>query len=381
MRLLTKSGLGRDGPKPVAAALKQLPFGSRKKALVLAGGGITGFLYEIGILTALDEVAGAPLSTEGFDIYVGTSAGSVAASFLANGASPSKIYDAIANGEEGSPFFFRPKDILGVAGGHAWRLVGQFTKAMFGSFGRALRSKHWPTAAQILVDFQAHHPPGFYSTEALERTVCSRFTELGYRHHFSELRHELYVTGTDIDTGEHLAFGDGDLRDIHICRAVAASCAIPIFFRPMRIGDRDVVDGAISEANPLEIAVAHGAYDILFLNPMVPIHNDRNRVCLPLDGGTCERLSEQGVGWIGEQTLRLMRAVNAETTLKCLSEQNPDLRIAQIQPDRHETPMFMHNAMSFETGTELLEYGRQSGLRFFRETTWPPIRAVIANQG
>jgi len=48
-----------------------------KKALVLAGGGITGFLYEVGILTAYDEWSGAPCSANNFDIYVGTSAGAL----------------------------------------------------------------------------------------------------------------------------------------------------------------------------------------------------------------------------------------------------------------------------------------------------------------
>jgi predicted acylesterase/phospholipase RssA len=251
---------------------------------------------------------------------------------------------------------------------------------MVGSLARALRSPHWPTAAQIVADFQAHHPPCFYSTEALEKTVCCRFSALGYGHQFSELQRELYVTGTDIDSGEHLVFGDGAMRGVHICRAVAASCAIPVFFRPIRIEDRDVVDGAVSEMNPLEIAVSHGASDILFIDPMVPIHNDRQRVCLPRDGGKCARLSEEGVGWIGEQAFRLMRSVNAEASLKCLLQENPELRIATIQPDRHEMPMFMHNVMSFSANLELLEYGRQCGLRFFRETTWPPVKAVIDSQ-
>jgi NTE family protein len=380
MQLLTKSVSPETFPTGKSASRPEARTAERKKALVLAGGGITGFLYEVGVLSALDELAGAPISTRGFDMYVGTSAGAVAASFLGNGASPGKIYKAIANSEEGSPFFFRPRDVLGVAGGHAWRLFGQFSKALLGSLGRALRSPRWPSAAQMLADFQAHHPPGFYSTEALEKTVCSRFTALGYGHQFSELQRQLYVTGTDIDSGEHLIFGDGDLKGVHICRAMAASCAIPVFFRPIRIEDRDVVDGAVSEMNPLDIAVAQGAGDILFIDPMVPIHNDRGRVCLPRYGGRCARLSEEGVGWIGEQAFRLMRAVNAEASLKCLLEQNPDLRIATIQPERHEMPMFMHNVMSFDANTELLAYGRQSGLRFFRETAWPPMRAVIANQ-
>lgn len=61
-----------------------------RTALVLAGGGITGFLYEVGVLAALDELAGRAVSID-FDLYVGTSAGGVLAALLANGARPGNI--------------------------------------------------------------------------------------------------------------------------------------------------------------------------------------------------------------------------------------------------------------------------------------------------
>jgi len=268
----------------------------RKTALVLAGGGITGFLYEVGVLTALDELAGRALSND-FDVYVGTSAGAVLAALLANGAHAAEIFAAMTQNEAGSPFYFESRDILGVGSGGPLRMMGQFALATFGTLGRALRAKQRPSFAQMFADFQEHHPPGFYSTEALEKTLCDRFSVLGYSHQFDKLSRELFVTGTDIDTGEHLVFGAGEFADSHICRAVAASCAIPVFFRPIRIGDRDVVDGGVSEVCPLEIAVERGATAIVFVNPMVPIRNDRARICIPAPGGHCARLSEKGVGW------------------------------------------------------------------------------------
>jgi predicted acylesterase/phospholipase RssA len=54
---------------------------------------------------------------------------------------------------------------------------------------------------------------------------------------------------------------------------VAASCAIPVFFRPIRIGERDVVDGGVSEVCPVQTAVDRDDSTILFINPMVPIRN------------------------------------------------------------------------------------------------------------
>src|SRR5262249_38538425 len=61
-------------------------------ALALAGGGVIGGRYEVGVIAAIEErVAGAG----DFDIYVGCSAGSVVASLLANGVRASEVYRII----------------------------------------------------------------------------------------------------------------------------------------------------------------------------------------------------------------------------------------------------------------------------------------------
>lgn len=347
----------------------------RKTALVLAGGGITGFLYEVGVLTALDELAGRALSND-FDVYVGTSAGAVLAALLANGAHAAEIFAAMTQNEAGSPFYFESRDILGVGPGGPLRMMGQFARATFGTLGRALRAKQRPSFAQMFADFQEHHPPGFYSTEALEKTLCDRFSVLGYSHQFDKLSRELFVTETDIDTGEHLVFGAGEFADSHICRAVAASCAIPVFFRPIRIGDRDVVDGGVSEVCPLEIAVERGATAIVFVNPMVPIRNDRARICIPAPGGHCARAPiregrwmDWGAGDASDAGPLLRSAIDALRS-------NPRVELLHVEPGRDEMQLFMHSIMSFSTGRELLEYGRDSGRRFFASSG-----AVILSTG
>lgn len=333
-----------------------------RRALVLSGGGITGYLYEIGVLAALEQALPHGGLAQHFDVFVGTSAGSVAAALLANGARASEIFSVLREDVD-SPFNFRPEDVFGTADGGALRLLGQFLRPLAGAVARALRQPSRSTLATVLADFQEHHPPGFYSTEPLERTLCERFTALGYPHRFRELRSTLCVTGVDIDTGERLVFGEGEFADAHICRAVAASCAIPIFFRPIRIGDRDVMDGAVAEATPLDIAVARGARHIVYINPLVPICNDRTKLCLPLDGGHCARLADKGVGWIGEQALRVLLAAKLRDTLMSLRARRPDLVIHTIQPGQDELPMFMHHMMSFAARRELLDYGYACGRR------------------
>src|SRR5437879_3159561 len=74
------------------------PTGGRR-ALVLCGGGITGIAYQIGALRALDDLLfGATVND--FDIYVGTSAGSMLGALLANGMTPTEVASAVQDTDD-----------------------------------------------------------------------------------------------------------------------------------------------------------------------------------------------------------------------------------------------------------------------------------------
>src|SRR5947209_1952236 len=73
-----------------------------KTALVLGGGGVTGGVYEIGALRALDLLAVNRTVNE-FDVYVGTSAGSFVASLVANGVTPEEMM-RVVNQQVPTPF-------------------------------------------------------------------------------------------------------------------------------------------------------------------------------------------------------------------------------------------------------------------------------------
>src|SRR3982750_3611801 len=75
---------------------------SSKTALVLGGGGFTGGVYEIGALRALDLLT-VNKSINDFDIYVGTSAGSLIAAFAANGITPEQMM-RVVNDQVPTPF-------------------------------------------------------------------------------------------------------------------------------------------------------------------------------------------------------------------------------------------------------------------------------------
>ena len=123
-----------------------------RTALVLSGGGITGFLFEIGILAAIEDAV-KPRPFDGcFDQFVGTSAGAVVAALMANGASPRVIYDALYEDSE-SPFTFRVGDVYGTAASNVAQLVAQFTRPLVGAIGRAFTRGLRPGLATIVADF------------------------------------------------------------------------------------------------------------------------------------------------------------------------------------------------------------------------------------
>ena len=66
-----------------------------KTALVLAGGGLSGAMYEIGALRAIDDML-TDRTVNDFDIYVGTSAGAIVGALLANGATPATMLQGLA---------------------------------------------------------------------------------------------------------------------------------------------------------------------------------------------------------------------------------------------------------------------------------------------
>src|SRR5690349_17964346 len=69
---------------------------SSRTALVLGGGGFTGGVYQIGALRALDLLS-SNRSVNQFDIYVGTSAGALIASLVANGVTPEQMMRTVTD--------------------------------------------------------------------------------------------------------------------------------------------------------------------------------------------------------------------------------------------------------------------------------------------
>ena len=57
---------------------------------------------------------------------------------------------------------------------------------------------------------------------------------------FRALDHELYLAATDLDTCERIVFGADGWDDVPISRAVRASTALPMVYKPVQVHDREL---------------------------------------------------------------------------------------------------------------------------------------------
>jgi len=78
---------------------------------------------------------------------------------------------------------------------------------------------------------------------------------------FGKLKIPFGAVATDLDTGEEVDLLSGDL--VH---AVRASASIPSFFQPVKIGDRWLIDGALSNPVPDDLAKRMGADTVISIN-------------------------------------------------------------------------------------------------------------------
>lgn len=82
---------------------------------------------------------------------------------------------------------------------------------------------------------------------------------------FAEARIPLYIVSTDLYSGEAVVHSSGSIVD-----AIRASISIPMIFPPWPIGDRLLVDGAVSDPLPVDVAIKEGADVIVAMGFELP---------------------------------------------------------------------------------------------------------------
>lgn len=346
-------------------------------ALVLAGGGIAGGMFEVGSLTALDECLAPHRRVNDLDLFIGVSAGALVAALLANGVRPRDAYEAIRL-DLLSPLNLKRADIIDGAWGEAWRVVTGIFRAARRLTGAAVRARADGLGRALSRLLTESLPAGLFSTERLEAYLARLLSTPPLTDDFRALRRPLFIPAVALDTGERWVFGEPGFQHVPISRAVAASSAIPGFFEPVNIDGTDLVDGGVDRVEHLDIATAHGATAILLINPIVPFAN-RGGACLPRLAGGCASLKELGGPWVKEQAARLNRQRKLALSLERHRIEFPNVPVFLIEPDPTAAGPFVEDVMSDAIRLEALEHGYRA-TREWLATHGPALQAVLAGR-
>ena len=350
-----------------------------KTALVLGGGGFTGGVYEIGALRALDLLS-VNRTVNQFDVYVGTSAGSFVAAAVANGVTPEEMMRVIVQ-QVPTPFpdarvgsLLKPNYREFVTRGVMFPLR---LATLLRRLGKDLRQV---SAMDVVLALAEALPTGLYSGEGIERYVRRILSDPDRTNDFRELATELYLAATDLDTCERVVFGAEGWDDVPISRAVSASSALPMVYRPVKIGDREYVDGGIVSTTNLDIAVEAGAKFIVVVNPLVPYTNDFERRIPTLTGSRPRRVSDMGFPHIGYQVFKMLAHQRLHELARRWEERYPGVDIILIEPDSADELMFQTSVMNYTSRVDIARHGFQS-VTLKLANDYPRFKRICARHG
>jgi predicted acylesterase/phospholipase RssA len=343
----------RPGAKPRRRAKRS------KTALVLGGGGFTGGVYEIGALRALDLLT-VNRTVNDFDVFVGTSAGSFVAAMTANGVSPEEMM-RVVDGQKSASFgdfelgsLLRP-NLVGFARSAVTLplRVAQLIGGVASQLGQV-------SAMDLVLGLADGLPSGAYTGAGLESYLRSVLDHPDRSDDFRKLSAELYLTATDLDTCERVVFGVEGWDDVPISTAVRASSALPMVYTPVKVRDRELVDGGIVSTTNLDIAVNAGARFIVVVNPLVPFVNDFKTKIRTMTGTRTRHVSDMGFPQIGYQAFKMVAYQRLHEMARQWEQRYPGVDIVLIEPEPDDELMFQTPIMSYASRVDIARHGFQS---------------------
>lgn len=232
--------------------------------------------YHAGALKALEEW-GVDLGAS--DVIVGTSAGAVMASYIASGWSGDDFYEyAHGRHAQSERDEDEQRDQVRTIFTPMWHSRGERVRRGIGSTFAVVSSRgYWGKAMRGRIPSGALRkafPSGLYSTEDTRFRLHADLPE-------EWPRDDVYICAADLYSGERVAFGAPGAPPAPFPEAVRASTSIPGVFPPVRIGDRQYVDGGVVSATSLDLATGAGCGSIICVAPLGYRKDEANRVTDP----------------------------------------------------------------------------------------------------
>ena len=316
-----------------------------RRALVLGGGGVLGFAWMLGALSALESVAG--FDVRDVETIVGTSAGSVAAGLLGCGTP----LDAICRHHQGMPAPADPPiayDYAASTGGAlpprpGWRPGSP--RLLLDGLRHPLRSP--------IVTLAGLLPTGRGTLQPVHDLMAGLARDAGFGQSWPT-RPRPWVVAADYNTGRRVVFGRDKfappeasrgsvpriIRRATLADAVTASCSIPAWYPPTVIDGVPYIDGGALSNASVDVLRGTGLDEVYVLAPMASVEPDRARSAI----GRVERLVRRT---ITRGILADAAALRAE-----------GMRVCVVTPEPADLAVIGLNLMNPARRTEVLETAR-----------------------
>ena len=233
---------------------------------MLGAGGVMGGAWLTGGLEALARETGWDPSTA--DYIVGTSAGSMMGALVAANVPPwfmvahsaGEVFEGLS-GPDG-----RAAADADRSAGATFRLARRVPRVGPGSWSMIANGLARPNAHTATAIICGLLPEGMIDNEPLKETIRRAVPGVWPDHE------NLWVVACDYANGRRIPFGRADMPRAEIGDAVAASCAIPGFYRPIRIFGKRYVDGGVWSTSNLDLLCDEAPDLVICLNPTSSLH-------------------------------------------------------------------------------------------------------------
>lgn len=317
-----------------------------RRAFVFGGGGVLGYAWMIGALSAIEDTVGVDAADS--DIVVGTSAGAVIAALTSCGVSIAEL----RRHHQGTP---EPGDLAidwdydNITGGArpprpAFRL---------GSPRLLLAAARHPRRIGALLALSAALPVGRGSlapiqqavAAAIEVTATQRPVPVGQR------RPDPWIVATDYRSGARVVFGRDVVADLPA--AVVASCAIPAWFAPVTIGAGRYIDGGMVSNTSCDLLLDQSIDEVYLVAPAASLHD--------VEAGRTR--AERVERWV-------RRAVSRSVRLELQQLSDRGTRVIALTPTSEDLALIGVNLMNPARRIEVLDTARRTAI--------PQLRAQLA---
>ena len=268
-----------------------------RRGLVLGTGGSLGYAWMVAALSTWQQATGHDAREA--DVIVGTSAGSIVASALASGVAVDDLVEHLLHPKPSSDTPRPRRD--GARGGlPPLPRIGPGSIRLLGAVARA------PGRFPPLAVASALLPVGRADTSGVVRLVSSFASETW------PTEPQLRIVATDYDSGARVPFGRDGAPPASPAEAASASCAVPGWFRPVRIAGRRYVDGGVCSATSADLLLGTDMPALDEALVLVPLAR-RGRVRLSV-GGAADGLFRGIVGGRSAREIARLRGSGLKVT-------------------------------------------------------------------